>query len=51
MKSRPEFIVDGLGPLNPALALDVYPELRQWLTQYKEVTRTKLCIIYRRIAN
>ncbi|HEY1946461.1 MAG TPA: hypothetical protein VGG97_05610 [Bryobacteraceae bacterium] len=48
VKSQPEFVVDGLGPLNPALALDVYPELRQWLTQYKEVARTKLCVIYRR---
>jgi hypothetical protein len=46
--SRPEFVVDGLGPLNPALALDVYPELRRWLTQYKVIARTKLCVIYRR---
>jgi hypothetical protein len=41
--------VDGLGPLNPALALNVFPELRQWLTQYKEVAHTKLCVIYSRI--
>jgi hypothetical protein len=49
VKSRPTFVVDGLGPLNPALALDVYPELRQWLAQYQVVARTKLCVIYRRI--
>jgi hypothetical protein len=49
VKSQPEFVVDGLGPLNPALALNGYPELRQWLTQYQEVTRTKLCVIYRRV--
>jgi 4-amino-4-deoxy-L-arabinose transferase-like glycosyltransferase len=48
VQSRPEFVVDGLGPLNPALALDVYPELGQWLTQYKVISRTKLCVIYRR---
>ena len=48
VQSRPEFVVDGLGPLNPALALDVYPELRRWLRQYKVVARTKLCVIYRR---
>jgi hypothetical protein len=47
VQSRPEFVVDGLGPLNPALALDVYPEMRQWLTHYKVVARTKLCVIYR----
>ena len=48
VKSHPAFVVDGLGPLNPALALNAYPELRQWLTQYKVVARTKLCVIYRR---
>jgi hypothetical protein len=49
VRSHPTFVVDGLAPLNPALALDVYPELRRWLTQYKVAARTKLCIIYRRI--
>jgi hypothetical protein len=48
VRSRPEFVVDGLSPLNPALAMDVYPELRDWLTQYQVVARTKLCVIYRR---
>lgn len=51
IKSQPVFVVDGLGPLNPNLALEVYPDLRQWLQQYKLVARTKLCVIYRRSAH
>jgi hypothetical protein len=46
IQSRPVFVVDGLGLLNPALALTIYPETRKWLTQYEEVSRTKLSIIY-----
>jgi hypothetical protein len=48
-RSRPTFIVDGLGLLNPKLQISVYPELRHWMEQYKLVGRTNLCLIYRRI--
>jgi hypothetical protein len=46
--SHPDWIVDGLGLLNPRLAPERYPELRQWLAQYKLVGRTKLSLIYHR---
>jgi 4-amino-4-deoxy-L-arabinose transferase-like glycosyltransferase len=45
--SRPTFIVDGLGPLNPRLAPEVYPELWPWLSTYRVVGRTGLTVIYR----
>ncbi|HEX5229227.1 MAG TPA: hypothetical protein VFW44_16040 [Bryobacteraceae bacterium] len=45
--SDPVWIVDGLGPLNPALAITNYPDLREWLSNYREVARTKFSIIYR----
>ena len=48
-QSRPVWIVDGLGLLNPNLAPSAYPELRPWLAKYKLVDRTKLSLIYRRI--
>ncbi len=48
-RSRPTFIVDGLGLLNPALAPSVYPELRPWLAHYKLVGRTDLSLIYRKV--
>ncbi len=48
VRSRPEFIVDGLGLLNPKLAPAVYPELRPWLAHYRLVGRTKLTLIYQR---
>ena len=46
--SKPVFVVDGLGLLNPQLRMTRYPELREWVTSYREVARTKLSIVYRR---
>jgi hypothetical protein len=45
--TRPAFIVDGLGPSNPNLAITSYPELRTWLNTYKEVGRTAASVVYR----
>ncbi len=47
-RSRPTFMVDGLSPLNPHLSPAIYPELRPWLSHYRLIARTKLCLIYRR---
>jgi hypothetical protein len=47
IQTRPTWIVDGLGPLNPALAISNYPDLRDWLAGYREVGRTRFSIIYR----
>jgi hypothetical protein len=38
--TRPSFIVDGLGPINPALAIDRYADLQRWLACYDEIGRT-----------
>jgi len=48
-RTRPAFIVDGLGPYNPRLAIAQYPELREWLAGYREVARVGQTIIYRRV--
>ncbi len=48
ISSRPDWIVDGLGLLNPRLSPTVYPELRPWLAHYQLVCQTKLSLIYRR---
>jgi hypothetical protein len=47
IQTRPTWIVDGLGPLNPALAITNYPDLRDWLAGYQEAGRTRYTIIYR----
>jgi len=47
-RSRPTLVVDGLGLLNPRLAITNYPDLREWLAHYREVGRTDETIIYRR---
>jgi hypothetical protein len=45
--SRPTWVVDGLGPYNPSLALDRQPYLVAWMAQYVEVARTDFSILYR----
>lgn len=46
-RSRPAIIVDGLSAYNPKLAMEQYPELRQWLRDYREIGRTRTATIYR----
>jgi hypothetical protein len=48
VRTRPTFIVDGLGLLNPHLAPAVYPEVQAWLSNYNLVGTTQLSRIYRR---
>jgi len=43
----PTWIVDGLGPLNPKLAITNYSDLQEWLQNYREVGRTRFSIIYK----
>jgi hypothetical protein len=47
IQTRPTWIVDGLGPLNPALAITNYPDLREWLANYRKVGSTRYATIYR----
>jgi hypothetical protein len=44
--TRPAFIVDSLSMENPRLAMESYPELREWRAQYREVGRTPMSVIY-----
>ena len=45
-QSHPTFLVDGLGPYNPRLAVTRYPDLRRWLEQYRVMGRTPGYVIY-----
>ncbi|HLI82527.1 MAG TPA: hypothetical protein VKV17_01350 [Bryobacteraceae bacterium] len=47
-QTHPAFVIDGLSLYNPRLAMSRYPELRAWLTQYREAGRTATSIIYMR---
>jgi hypothetical protein len=47
-KSAPTFVLDGLGPYNPQLAITNYPDLREWLSHYLEVGRRGQTVIYKR---
>ena len=46
--SAPDFIVDGLGPYNPSLAITGFPDLRDWLARYELAGSTGGTRIYRR---
>ena len=46
--TKPTWLVDGLGLLNPALQPSAYPDLRSWLAAYELAGKTKLSVIYRR---
>ncbi len=48
IQTNPDWIVDGLGPYNPKLAITEFPDLRDWLARYEKVHETKGTIIYRR---
>ena len=43
----PTFIVDGLGPINGDLAISRQPDLRDWLSRYKQTGNTDYSVIYR----
>lgn len=47
-RTAPTWVVDGLGPFNPALAISNYKDLKDWLAGYQETDRTEHTIIYRR---
>lgn len=48
IQSRPTFVVDGLGLLNPALQPQKFPDLANWLKDYRLIEQTQLCRIYGR---
>jgi 4-amino-4-deoxy-L-arabinose transferase-like glycosyltransferase len=49
IQEAPDWIVDGLGPLNPALAIGQFPQVRDWLDRdYVVFATTTSCVIYNR---
>ena len=49
--SKPTFVVDGLGPYNPALAIGQFPDLRAWFANYEPIAETPGTRIYKRSAS
>jgi hypothetical protein len=46
MTTRPTWIVDGLGPYNPALAIDRQAYLESWMARYQVVARAGFSVLY-----
>ena len=52
VKSRPTYVIDGLGRYNPKLAMTEYPELAAWLQEnYKPFFSTEGTVVYRLTAD
>lgn len=47
IQTSPTFVADGLGPLNPQLAIGRYPDLDAWLSRYELVVKTPATAVYR----
>jgi hypothetical protein len=48
-ESKPDIIVDGLGLLNPALSLERFLPLQDWMQPYERGPQTRYSILYRRL--
>ncbi|MEQ1949606.1 MAG: hypothetical protein ABL995_20610, partial [Bryobacteraceae bacterium] len=47
-RTTPTFIADGLSFFNPKLDIHRFDDLKDWFTNYCEVGKTQMTIIYRR---
>jgi hypothetical protein len=48
LRHKPTFIADGLGPMNPSLAVTAYPVLSNWLRDYRILQMTGKTVVYTR---
>jgi hypothetical protein len=46
LRQNPTFIADGLGPMNPSLAITSYPDLADWLGDYRVLQSTAKTVVY-----
>ena len=49
-RSRPVWVVDGLGGYNPTLAVTGFADLQEWMANYREVGRSGQSVVYHRRA-
>jgi hypothetical protein len=48
-RSRPTWVVDGLGGYNPKLAVTAFADLQDWMAGYREVGRSGASVVYRQV--
>ena len=49
-RTRPDWVLDGIGPYNPRLAVTRFPDLREWMRNYRVVGTVGMTVVYRRTA-
>jgi hypothetical protein len=48
VRTKPDWVLDGIGPYNPRLAVGRYPDLREWMSGYRMVGTVGMTVVYRR---
>ena len=48
IETAPTWIADGLGPMNPSIAIAQYPDLHAWLQNYEVAGKTADTVVYHR---
>ena len=46
--SRPDWVLDGIGPYNPRLGVTRYPDLQEWMRGYRVAGTVGMTVVYRR---
>ena len=47
-RTKPGWVLDGIGLYNPRLAVTRYPDLREWISGYRVVGTVGMTVVYRR---
>ena len=47
-RTKPDWVLDGIGLYNPRLAVTRYPDLREWISGYRVVGTVGMTVVYRR---
>lgn len=48
-QTQPDWVLDGIGPYNPRLAVTRYPDLREWIRHYRPLGTVGMTVVYERV--
>jgi hypothetical protein len=47
-RTKPDWLLDGIGPYNPRLAVTQYSDLREWMSEYRVAGMVGMTVVYER---
>jgi hypothetical protein len=48
-RTKPDWVLDGIGPYNPRLTVTRYPDLREWMKGYRVVGTVGMTVVWERV--